>query len=283
MPDDTTSIALRGLATAHNAAIDALVAAFNEHVAEIVKTASARTLAILEARLEYGKTAPHLIDANPANSKVLRGVDQLFAEQMKEAGYDALVDSYVKRFGTQFRYFGELLAIVAPGHTVDFTAEDKSWFRAQQLASADSLKACVDIVGALAQQRIAFGVGGMPIADLAETLAARFETTIAAAARIADTSITVFYRSIAERGFADIERGLPADAIRYHYFGPDDKLTRPFCQRLVESGKTYTRAEIDLMNNHQLPVGTCMVTAGGFNCRHSWLLTALIPTSEQPA
>ena len=268
MPD--TPIALRGLATEHNAAVDALVSAFEAHVKDIVATASARTLALLQARLSLTDGE---IDATPANAKVLRSIDALFAEQMTAAGYDTLVDSYVGRFGTQFRYFDELLAIAAPDKSVAFSTDDKAWFKSLQMGSADSLKDLVGIAGALAKQRISFGVGSMPIADLAEVLADRFGQTLPAAARLADTAVTVFYRSISERGFADIERGLPANAARYKYYGPVDKLERPFCRHLTDAAKTYTRAEIDLMDNHQLP--NVFLTAGGFRCRHSWLLMGL--------
>jgi len=51
--------------------------------------------------------------------------------------------------------------------------------------------------------------------------------------------------------------------------GPLDQNTRPFCRRLLMSGRTYTRAEIDAMNNGQtLDVYT---TFGGHNCRHKWV------------
>jgi hypothetical protein len=273
MPD--TPITLRGFTDAHNASIDSLVAAFNDQAKDIVATASARTLAILQARLEIVKGE---VAATAANAKVLRGLQDLFREQMQKAGYDALVDAYVRQFNTQFRYFDELLAIVAPGRTVEFTGDDKAWLAGLQSGSAESLKGVVDVAASLAQQRVSFNVGGMPIADLAEVLAERFQMTLSAAARIAETSVVVFYRSIAERGFADIEKGLAVGAVKYRYFGPDDLLTRRFCQQLVESGKTYTRAEIDLMDNHQFPVGTCMVTAGGWRCRHVWLVHGLAET-----
>lgn len=52
----------------------------------------------------------------------------------------------------------------------------------------------------------------------------------------------------------------------YVYLGPDDRVTRPFCEALV--GKWLTREEIDMLDNQQM--GDCFVTRGGFNCRHSW-------------
>ncbi len=271
MPEDTP-IALRGLTNAHNAAIDSLVSAFNDRVKDIVASASARTLAILQARLDIEKGE---IAATAGNAKVLRGLQDLFREQMSKAGYDALVDAYVRQFNSQFRYFDELLAIVAPGRKVEFTGDDKAWLASLQSSSAESLKGVVDVAASLAQQRVSFNVGGMPIADLAEVLAERFQMTLPAAARIAETSVVVFQRSISERGFADIEKGLAVGTVRYRYFGPQDKLERPFCRRLTESAKTYTRAEIDLMDNHQFPVGTCLVTAGGWRCRHVWLVHGL--------
>lgn len=48
------------------------------------------------------------------------------------------------------------------------------------------------------------------------------------------------------------------------YVGPDDRVTRPFCQERV--GKTYTRTEINAWDNGQgLPAS---IYLGGYNCRH---------------
>lgn len=52
------------------------------------------------------------------------------------------------------------------------------------------------------------------------------------------------------------------------YRGPDDGLTRPFCQELV--GKAFQRDQIDAMNNAQTMVSP-MFSGGGYNCRHAWL------------
>lgn len=53
----------------------------------------------------------------------------------------------------------------------------------------------------------------------------------------------------------------------YWYAGPADALVRPFCRRHL--GKVYTKAEIDALDNGQLPHP--FLTAGGYNCRHLWM------------
>ena len=67
----------------------------------------------------------------------------------------------------------------------------------------------------------------------------------------------------------------------YLYVGPVDGHTRDWCLERV--GKVYTRAEIEAMDNNQLP--NPFLTGGGYNCRHSFLaaaseeLTALLGTN----
>lgn len=54
----------------------------------------------------------------------------------------------------------------------------------------------------------------------------------------------------------------------FKYFGPDDRITRPFCDPLV--GRVFSREEIDEMDNGQTGSGSVMLAGGGYNCRHHW-------------
>lgn len=62
--------------------------------------------------------------------------------------------------------------------------------------------------------------------------------------------------------------GEKLEAERYTYMGaPVDKVMRPFCRERYM--KTYTRAEIDAMDNGQgLSVWE---SGGGWRCRHQWV------------
>jgi hypothetical protein len=63
----------------------------------------------------------------------------------------------------------------------------------------------------------------------------------------------------------------------YLYIGPDDNLTRPFCNDVLSKDPPiYTLDEIDSLDNEQ---GLAVITyGGGYNCRHQWR-----PVSEETA
>lgn len=63
----------------------------------------------------------------------------------------------------------------------------------------------------------------------------------------------------------------------FEYLGPDDDVTRPFCERVLDKDPPiYTREEISEMDNEQgLDV---FAYGGGYNCRHDWS-----PISEEKA
>jgi hypothetical protein len=63
-----------------------------------------------------------------------------------------------------------------------------------------------------------------------------------------------------------IEKAKKSGVDKFLYVGPDDDITRPFCQEHVD--QIFSRDEIDAMDNEQdLPVS---IYCGGYNCRHHW-------------
>lgn len=85
------------------------------------------------------------------------------------------------------------------------------------------------------------------------------------------TATSAFQRDVVQRATA--ARSAPTDSERYWvYVGPDDRITRPFCESLA--GKAIPDRLLDQLANGQgLPVRRF---CGGYNCRH-----ALIPVSER--
>lgn len=54
----------------------------------------------------------------------------------------------------------------------------------------------------------------------------------------------------------------------FEYLGPEDQITRPFCQQLIDAGRIFTKEEIATMDNGQ---GLDpYIYGGGYNCRHQW-------------
>lgn len=93
-----------------------------------------------------------------------------------------------------------------------------------------------------------------------------------------DTQVSIYGRQLEAMS---TENEGPQQA--FLYIGPVDGRTRDWCLERV--GRVFTRADIEAMDNNQLP--NPFITGGGYNCRHSWLpvegadMEALVGTSKR--
>lgn len=103
---------------------------------------------------------------------------------------------------------------------------------------------------------------GRTAADIVPQIERELGTTRSAAATEARTSIATFDRTVTA---ATAEE---AGAEWFIYRGPDDAITRPFCDVVV--GRAFTADLIAELNNSQT-MASPMYSGGGYNCRHAWL------------
>lgn len=97
--------------------------------------------------------------------------------------------------------------------------------------------------------------------DLGITDAAVMDATLAELETLANTVLLNTYREEAAAAAGETS----PDA--YVYLGPEDGVTRPFCDALVNTW--LTADEIGALDN-----GTdmdAMTGGGGYNCRHQWM------------
>jgi tetrahydromethanopterin S-methyltransferase subunit G len=264
-------------------AIEDLVQSFRDDITRIVRQAQRDVVSQLADRLSIvdGKIAK-----TQTNTRVLQSVDALFHRAMIRAGYQQAVQKYVAKFGGQFEFFQDTLDRIGKqigrDLTMDFGKRDRALFVQQQVSAVKLIDAVVDTAAASAERQAMLSVGGMRLGQLIDALVVKLDTTVPQAMTIADTSLSAFYRTIADRGYQIIEKDLPDTVeVRYSYGGPDDVLVRPFCRNLLtltRAGKTWTRAEIGAMSNGQLP--SVWLTGGGWNCRHQWLLQPLVSKAQ---
>lgn len=268
----------------HDKFLDSIIAAFGDELKPIVTAAQKKTLKALEKKLTFAMDGS--IDFTPANQLALRSIDRLFKRQMQLAGYDKLTAAFADQFADHLPKFEKVLAdisdtLATPLPAIKFTAADVDLFASQATGAKEMLADIVDTVGAAAKRQALFSSGGLKFSDLASELGTRFSKTVAEANTLADTSVSMFYRTIASQSYAKIEDGLAPNAVRYFYAGPSDELERPFCAALTSKGKTYTRAQIDDMDNGTgLPVFT---SGGGYRCRHLWILNVAEAQSKGAA
>ncbi len=103
-------------------------------------------------------------------------------------------------------------------------------------------------------------MGVRTTADLVQDVADMLEISARRARTVYDTIVSTYSRQVGQIGSTGEDDEL------FFYAGPVDGKVRPFCLELV--GKVFMRAEIDDMDNEQLP--NVMITGGGYNCRHIW-------------
>lgn len=258
----------------HDKFLDAVVAAFDEQLGPIVDKAQKKALRALERGLTFAPDGT--IEITPANQRTLRSIDRIFRRQMKLAGYDKLVDAYGAQFADHLPKFQDVLnqissTLETPLPPITFTSKDLDLFASQAIGAKDQLLDLVATAGSAAKRQALFSVGGLQFSDLASELGTQFQKTVSQAKGLADTSTSIFYRTIANQAYKKIEQDLPKGAVLYAYAGPVDGLEREFCATLSERNHTYTREEIDAMDNGQIP--GVFTSAGGYCCRHQWILS----------
>jgi hypothetical protein len=256
----------------HDGYITSLLDAFERELHAMLAVAQVRTTAELRNRLSL---TDDKLDRSVKNARVLRSLDKVFLNALDRAGYQRLLNEFVSQFPGQLQFFQETLDVLSAATKnglpkVEFSARDLQVFADQGLSAKDNLRGVMESIAARAKNRILMSVGGLRFADLAESLATYMQRALPEAVGLAETSTATYYRIIADRGYQLIEQDLPSMEIRYAYAGPWDLLTRPFCRHLLEVGKNYSRAQIDGMDNGQIP--NVFISAGGWRCRHQWVI-----------
>lgn len=265
--------ALADIFARHQNWIDSLIGAFEEALQPMVDAATKHTLSLLEAALSITDEA---IDPTAANDRVLAGADALFMDALNAEGYGKLLASYTGNFSDQLPYLQEMLDAIAAdlGHAlpaVNFSARDLKVLERIEATTESQLQGVFAGAASTAMRRVMFSVAGLPWKQLVSTLADQMDRTLASARTWADTSVMAWYRTAASLQFDEIQSDAPGAALTFRYSGPEDIKTRPFCEALLLAKGAYTRDQIDGMSNGQLP--NCLLTAGGFNCRHSWVIS----------
>jgi hypothetical protein len=266
---------LNQLFTDQSDRLDAVVEEFTSRLDVMVEEARVAVLKALENRIT---TTDGVVTPAASNQRALNNIDTMFMKELEARGYDDLVSSFTGSFDGTFSYFSETMDfinanLVYPLPDIKFGSPELSEFKATKITSGTLLKDVMYKVSANAKRQALLAMGGMDHRALTEEISTQFGKAIGESTSLADTAISSFYRNITDTGFQKIEADLPGFKIRYTYDGPLDKLNRPFClrvERLARTGKSWTREEINKMNNGQLP--NVFVSGGGFRCRHQWMI-----------
>jgi hypothetical protein len=187
---------------------------------------------------------------------------------MERAGYDALA------IAASARLSDTIASIVRQAPTPGKIAALRAMVAEDLLGQGDAVANAV--WRAVARRVLTTDTAADILADLADVL----DREVKHVGTLYDTQVGVFSRQME----ALATEPLP-DSQPYLYAGPVDGRARDWC--LDRVGRVYTRAEIDAMDNGQLP--NTFLTAGGYNCRHRFMavesreLRGLVGTTTRAA
>lgn len=234
------------------ALMDALTESFAHELEQVRRllTAKIRTLVRRLRTDTTGRVAA--VQQNLALAVRLRSD---LTQALEDAGYRDLalraLDEPLDRMARQVMTTGN----------VDLAAFDLDALVAlKEIRLAELLQVGEDIGVQLWRVTVDGVVGARPVLDLVDDIADVLDISTRHARTVYDTLVSTFSRQVRQTG----STRKPDEP--FLYAGPDDDKNRPFCDARVD--KVFTRAEIDAMDNGQLP--NVMLTGGGYNCRHTW-------------
>jgi hypothetical protein len=172
-------------------------------------------------------------------------------EIVTSAGYDITATEGVSAAAVAFGRGAELV-----------TSVEKQLAALREIATLDLLAQGDAAATALWRALVQHVLTDRPLAAILGDLRRVMDKSESHVRSLFDTLTSIYGRQVEARATEHLGPDQP-----FLYLGPVDFSTREWC--LDRVGKVYTRAEIDTMNNGQLP--NPFLTAGGYNCRHSWM------------
>lgn len=260
---------VREVFNAHERFSDSLTDRFDRRIRRISARASVRLIRELEKKLDL---ADGLVIDTPNNQRVLRGVPKLFEGILEDLGYNNATKAFAEQFPKQLPFVRDTFRAInkrlkTPLPLPSFSADDP--FITSRIISTDRLlRGEAFRVAESAAQNALLGVGATNFDVFREALAlrtGRLQTNVSA---LASTVISTNFRVINNRAYEVVEE--ERGDLMFVYFGPDDKLNRPFCRSILDNNIPRTREEINALDNLTILEPVFMV-AGGFNCRHIWI------------
>lgn len=128
----------------------------------------------------------------------------------------------------------------------------------------ESLRTTIDRAAAVRiRQGILTNLGEIPTAEVAQRIADEQEQSIGRATTEARTQLAEADRFVNETTRRSIDPD--GDMFLMAYIGPDDRITRPFCDALVN--KAFKFSDFNRLRNGQTATHP-RISGGGYNCRH---------------
>lgn len=244
---------------AHADDIDALAMAATARFKADVARVLARLRSYLGELLAKARTEGGLLKADALNAELAAKLGKGYAATLRQLGYDdalaTLLDGFERIVEANAGFISDELG-------ASFSSPNLRSLARLAQGSMDDLIDRAGAAGPRLREIVLVGAHtNAPIADLVEKLAQAASVTLQQAVVEAQTQLMAFHRD----GLATEAQAAGIDL--YTYDGPEDAITRPFCDPLV--GKIVTLQDLDDMENGKGQPKPVSRFLGGWRCRHS--------------
>jgi hypothetical protein len=200
-----------------------------------------------------------LLVADDFNLELAAKLEAEYSAVLKRLGYDAalgdLLDAYERIAKANGTFIADRLG-------ASFSSPNLKALARLAEGSVDHLLLRGGDAGArLREVLVVGGNSNAPVTDVLEQLAASAEVTLNQAVVEAQTQLMAFHRDSLATESQDAGIDL------FTYDGPEDGITRPFCDPFV--GKIVTLQDLDEMDNGDNQPKPVSRFLGGYRCRHS--------------
>ncbi len=250
--------------------IDDLTGALKKDLERLFEQIKIKVAGQMQREIDFGA------GPTPTNRRELRKIANSIGKMAKSMGADQVLAEFAGGFEGTLPYFDQILDTISATLKTPLMRKrsetDLQVLEGVKEASRQSVEASLEVMVAQAKRSMLSRVAALDFEETVSSISQVFGKGIAEAETLAATGLTMYARTNAEQNFKAIEKEFPGLDLRYRYEGPDDKLTRRFCDRLLAKSKKegLTRAQIDKLSNGQLP--NVFISGGGFNCRHQFIL-----------
>lgn len=253
----------------HAARIDAVSANFFEQMTLVMEGVRSRVIAKL---LNALTVEDGLVSVTPANSSIIRSVDKLYSDELRTSNYHAVVLAFVSTLSLQINEFQLVYAQAETEYAqlrgrFKLTDQDSSILADQAGAALQALE--TRSMEAVSSLRVlsSKALGGVQVSEFIEVVSDSIRK-VSDVEQMGRDQLTTFFRLVGSLVYSNLEElGL---VLLYKIVGVRDLRNRPFCASLLDADLVYTRAEINLMDNGQIP--GVFENVGGYGCRHWFAL-----------
>lgn len=259
------------------ALLDEAPAALADDLSTVIRQL-ARSLDELLAR--YDRTGGHFTASVDSIRQAAGALPEL-VRALDDAGYSVAADRFADRYADVVARVKETFGV--KGIRAEFSAVSLEGLETARTLDLQMFETIGTQAMREVQRSIAQAVTyERDYTSFVESLRTSIEGTDKRGAPLATRANSFAGTAIAEFDATVTERlANEAGVSLFRYWGPEDRITRPWCRAVLRDNRPRTKEEIEALPKSPTNVfgGTNFVARGGINCRHLW---EPVPSDEVP-